>query len=73
MLNTGMYSINRMNGMDESRIETDGKRKFLTCFYDRTARNWDAVIQAALRKHGLKVGECTVLCKPLKKGAINED
>lgn len=62
--------------MHQSKLETDGKRKFLTCFYDRRLKDWDQVIQAALLKHNLKAGQCTVLCKPLKgetNGRRNEN
>ncbi|MFO7555300.1 MAG: hypothetical protein R6W88_08865 [Desulfobacterales bacterium] len=55
--------------MYESKLERVGKRFFLTCYYDRTARNWDQAITQALERHGLKVGAATIICKPFKKGA----
>jgi hypothetical protein len=40
--------------MQESRIETIGRRQYLICYYDKRKKNYNEVIEAAMKKHGIK-------------------
>lgn len=53
--------------MYESKLESDGVRKWVVCYYDPKMKNWDDVISRALTKHKLEVGECPVICLPIRK------
>ena len=40
------------------------KRSVLKVYYDPKLKDWDRQIERAYRKHGLKPGECAVICYP---------
>ena len=44
------------------------RRKFVEIFYDPEKSNWDAVTEKELKRHGLRQGQVTVICKPKNPG-----
>lgn len=56
---------------NESRIEMDGNRPYLVCYYDIDRCNYGETIEAAKLRH--KVTEpMPVLCLPIKKALEHE-
>jgi len=41
-------------------------RKYVEVYYDRYRYNWDAVIEAELKRRGLERGAVTVIARPRK-------
>jgi len=52
--------------MYDTRLEINGNQKYLVCYYSASLKNWDEIINRALERHKIKVGECPVLCLPKK-------
>jgi len=42
-------------------------RKYVEVFYDPALRNWDAAIEAELKRRKLRHSQATVICRPLKR------
>ena len=57
--------------MRNSKLEINGGRKYLVCWYDTERCNWNGIINRALERHKLKPGECPVLCLAAKKEVQN--
>jgi hypothetical protein len=43
------------------------KRKFVEFYYDPGQSDWNVVIEAELKRRGLRRGRVTVICRPFKR------
>jgi len=57
--------------MDQSRIETVGRHRYLICYYNRIRKNYDEVITQAMERHGV-TEKVTVFCYPERKQPNDE-
>lgn len=49
--------------MNESRLESNGKERYLVVYYDCNKTNYDEVIQRAMNRHKIEK-PITILCMP---------
>lgn len=47
----------------------ESRPRAITAFYNPEKRDWDQAMDRALEAHGLKPGDCNVICLPKEKQA----